>query len=45
LPAGLTTQGLPAGLEIDGPLGSDNKLLGIGMAIEKVLETLPAPAV
>lgn len=44
LPAGLTALGLPVGLELDGPLGSDNRLLGIGLAIEAVLGTLPAPA-
>jgi mandelamide amidase len=44
LPAGLTNSGLPVGLELDGPLGSDARLLGIGLAIEAVLGTLPAPA-
>jgi len=43
LPAGLTNSGLPVGLELDGPLGSDARLLGIGLAIEAVLGTLPAP--
>ena len=28
--AGMTPGGLPVGLEIDGPVGSDTKLLGIG---------------
>lgn len=36
LPAGLA-QGMPVGIELDGPAGSDRKLLGIGMAIEAVL--------
>lgn len=44
LPAGLTAAGLPVGLEIDGPLGSDGKLLGIGLAIEALLGRLAAPA-
>lgn len=44
LPAGLTSSGLPVGLELDGPVGSDVRLLGIGMAIEAVLGTLPAPS-
>jgi len=44
LPAGMTAGGLPVGLEIDGPLGSDRKLLGIGLSIEALLGTLkPAP--
>lgn len=45
IPAGLTSSGLPVGLELDGPLGSDDKLLGIGMAIEVLLGLIPAPAV
>lgn len=44
LPAGLTSGGLPVGLELDGPVGSDARLLGIGLAFEAVLGTLPAPA-
>ena len=28
--AGMTPGGLPVGLEIDGPVGSDTKLLGLG---------------
>ncbi|MDP1633810.1 MAG: indoleacetamide hydrolase [Gallionellaceae bacterium] len=43
IPAGLGASGLPVGLEIDGPAGSDRRLLSIGMAIEKVLGRLPAP--
>ncbi len=45
IPAGLTAGGLPVGLELDGPLGSDDKLLGIGMAVEALLGTLSAPSV
>jgi mandelamide amidase len=45
IPAGLTSGGLPVGLELDGPLGSDAKLLGIGMSIEAVLGTLRAPLI
>jgi len=45
IPAGLTSGGLPVGVELDGPLGSDDKLLGIGMAIEGLLGLVPAPAV
>jgi mandelamide amidase len=43
--AGMTPGGLPVGLEIDGPLGSDVKLLGLGLAIEAVLGTAPPPKV
>jgi mandelamide amidase len=28
---------------LDGPAGSDRRLLGIGLALEKVLEPMPAP--
>ncbi len=44
IPAGLTG-GLPVGMEIDGPLGSDTNLLAIGMAIETVWGSLAAPKV
>ncbi|RKP45583.1 indoleacetamide hydrolase [Trinickia fusca] len=43
LPAGVTRTGLPLGLELDGPLGSDRRLLAIGVAFETVLGALPAP--
>jgi Asp-tRNA(Asn)/Glu-tRNA(Gln) amidotransferase A subunit family amidase len=43
--AGMTPGGLPVGLEIDGPLGSDVKLLGLGLSIEAVLGTALAPKV
>lgn len=43
LPAGLTPAGLPVGLELDGPLGSDQNLLAIGMAMETVLGSVAAP--
>ena len=33
---------LPVGLELDGPAGSDRKLLAIGMAMEKIFGRLPA---
>ncbi len=45
LPAGLTAGGLPVGLEFDGPVGSDARLLGIGLAVEAVLGVLKAPPV
>jgi Asp-tRNA(Asn)/Glu-tRNA(Gln) amidotransferase A subunit family amidase len=43
LPAGMTRDGRPVGLELDGPSGSDRRLLAIGMAFETVLGSLPAP--
>ena len=45
LPAGLTASGLPVGLELDGPLGSDRQLLAIGLAFEALLGSLPAPKI
>ena len=35
--AGLTQEGLPVGVEIDGPADSDRRLLAIGLAIEAAL--------
>jgi len=44
LPSGLgASTGLPVGLELDGPAGSDRRLVAIGMAVEGVLGRLPAP--
>jgi mandelamide amidase len=43
LPAGLVDGRLPVGLELDGPAGSDRRLLAIGLAFEQILGTLPAP--
>ena len=34
---------LPVGLELDGPSGSDRKLIAIGLALEDVFGRLPAP--
>jgi Asp-tRNAAsn/Glu-tRNAGln amidotransferase A subunit and related amidases len=34
---------LPVGLELDGPSGSDRKLIAIGLALEEVFGRLPAP--
>jgi Asp-tRNA(Asn)/Glu-tRNA(Gln) amidotransferase A subunit family amidase len=41
LPSGLGRDGLPIGLELDGPAGSDRHLLALGLAIEPVLGRLP----
>jgi indoleacetamide hydrolase len=44
IPAGLgPTTGLPVGLSLDGPRGSDDRLLGIGQAIEQLLGRTPPP--
>jgi mandelamide amidase len=45
LPAGLTTTGLPLGIEFDGPAGSDRALLAIGLSLERALGTIPGPRV
>ena len=45
LPAALTAEGLPVSLELDGPVGTDRRLLTIGRAVEAVIGKLPAPAV
>ncbi len=42
IPAGLT-RGLPVGLELDALPGRDSELLGIGIAVEKVIGRIPAP--
>src|SRR5690606_30420434 len=34
LPAGMTADGLPVGIELDGPEDSDRELLAIGLALE-----------
>ncbi|HEX7006287.1 MAG TPA: indoleacetamide hydrolase [Alphaproteobacteria bacterium] len=43
LPVGLTKDGLPVGMELDGPVGSDRDLLAIGAALEAVFPPMPAP--
>jgi mandelamide amidase len=44
LPIGLgATSKLPVGLELDGPAGSDRRLVAIGLAMEKLFGALPAP--
>jgi len=37
LPAGLTADGLPVGIEIDGPENSDRRLLAVAAALEKIV--------
>jgi mandelamide amidase len=43
VPIGRTAAGLPIGLELDGPAGSDRRLLAIGLALEALFGRLPAP--
>jgi len=43
VPVGLTEAGLPVGLEIDGPVMSDRKLLAIGAALASFLGPFPSP--
>jgi Asp-tRNA(Asn)/Glu-tRNA(Gln) amidotransferase A subunit family amidase len=45
IPAKLNYEGLPVCLELDGPAGSDTKLLAIGRAVEDVLGHLPPPRI
>jgi mandelamide amidase len=37
------TSKLPVGIELDGPSGSDRKLLSIGLALEELLGRIPPP--
>jgi Asp-tRNA(Asn)/Glu-tRNA(Gln) amidotransferase A subunit family amidase len=43
VPAAMTAAGLPLGLELDGPAGSDARLLAIAAAVEAALPKLPPP--
>ena len=44
IPAGLgSSTGLPVGVSLDGPRGSDQRLLAIGIAIERVLGRTAPP--
>lgn len=45
IPAGLAENGLPVGLEFDGPAGSDRALLALGTAVERLLGTEPPPRI
>jgi mandelamide amidase len=45
LPAGLTPEGLPVGLELDGLPGRDAALLAVAVAVESVLGALPVAGV
>lgn len=43
LPMGTTTAGLPLGVELDGPAGSDRRVLSIALRLEQLLGGVPAP--
>lgn len=43
VPVGLTSGGLPVGLEFDGPAGRDQDLLALALAVESVFPAPPAP--
>ena len=45
LPVGLTRDGLPVGIEFDGPAASDRALLGLGLSLERALGRIPAPKI
>jgi indoleacetamide hydrolase len=45
LPAGVTSDSLPVGLEFDALTGNDRALLSLGLSLEKALGPIPAPAV
>jgi len=45
LPAGLTTSGLPVGLEFDALPGTDRQLLGLGASLQRALGSVQAPPV
>jgi indoleacetamide hydrolase len=44
LPAGMTLNGLPVGLEFDALTGNDRVVLALGLSLEKVLGPIPAPS-
>ena len=37
IPAGVSSDGLPIGVELDGPSGSDRRLLAVAAAVEAIL--------
>ena len=43
LPAGLTSAGLPVGMEFDAPAASDRALLALGVSLERALGPIPPP--
>jgi indoleacetamide hydrolase len=45
LPAGLTSDGLPVGLEFDALAGDDRQLLSLGLLLEQAMGPIPAPPI
>jgi Asp-tRNA(Asn)/Glu-tRNA(Gln) amidotransferase A subunit family amidase len=45
LPAGIASDGLPVGLALDGPAGTDRQLLAIAAAIESILPPISFPQI
>ena len=45
LAAGLTRDGRPVGIELDGPVGTDRDLLALGQALEAIVGRPPAPRI
>jgi Asp-tRNA(Asn)/Glu-tRNA(Gln) amidotransferase A subunit family amidase len=43
LPAGITSGGLPIGIEFDAPAAADRSLLSLGLSLEEGLGSIPAP--
>jgi len=43
IPMGMTTGGLPVGVEIDAAVGNDKRLLGIALAVEQTLPAIAPP--
>ena len=43
LPAGLTSAGLPIGMEFDAPAASDRALLALGVSLARALGPIPSP--
>lgn len=43
IPVGLTSDGLPVGIEFDGPSHSDRRLLAIALAAEAIVPRTPGP--
>ncbi|MBT3716357.1 MAG: indoleacetamide hydrolase [Deltaproteobacteria bacterium] len=43
IPVGMTSDGLPVGMELAAPMNQDHRLLSIGMTLESVIEPIPSP--